>query len=139
MKERIRGKDPSTWNLAPWMETREFEDRTFAALVAHLVEVAKEAAPGVPCGITGTQAPSAFGGWDYGALRSSMTFVEPYDIGLALPICRDLFPRGTVIAQTVFPSSQAADDDLLPRWRLLARASPAAANATIVWSQPPTR
>jgi len=130
MKARIKGVDPSKWNLAPWMETRAFQDRTFAAVVARLVDVAKKAAPDVPCGITGTQAPSAFGGWDYGLLRRSMTFIEPYDVGLALPICRDLFPRGTIVAQTVFPSG---DDDLVPRWRLW-RGVARGANATIVWS-----
>ncbi len=130
MKARIKGVDPSKWNLAPWMETRAFQDRSFAAVVARLRDVASKAAPDVPCGITGTQAPSAFGGWDYGLLRNSMSFVEPYDVGLALPICRDLFPRGTVIAQTVFPSG---DDDLLPRWRLW-RGVARGANATIVWS-----
>jgi hypothetical protein len=130
MKARIRGVDPSTWNLAPWMETRAFQDRTFASVVAHLRDVAAKAAPGVPCGITGTQAPSAFGGFDYGLLRKSMSFVEPYDTGLALPICRDLFPRGTVIAQTVFPSG---GDELVARWRLW-RGVARGANATIVWS-----
>jgi hypothetical protein len=130
MKARIKGVDPSKWNLAPWMETRAFQDRTFASVVAHLREVAAKAAPGVPCGLTGTQAPSAFGGFDYGLLRKSMSFVEPYDIGLALPICRDLFPRGTVIAQTVFPSG---GDELLARWRLW-RGVARGANATIVWS-----
>jgi hypothetical protein len=130
MKARVRGAEPSTWNLAPWMETRAFQDRTFASVVAHLRDVASAAAPGIPCGITGTQAPSAFGGFDYGLLAKSMSFVEPYDVGLALPICRDLFPRGTVIAQTVFPSG---DDELLVRWRLW-RGVARGANATIVWS-----
>lgn len=129
-KARVRGRPPEQWNLAPWMETRAFQDRTFASLVAHLRDVALREAPGVPCGITGTQAPSAFGGWDYGLLAKSMSFVEPYDIGLALPICRDLFPPGTVIAQTVFPSG---GDELVARWRLW-RGVARGANCTIVWS-----
>jgi len=34
------------------------------------------------------------GGWDYGRLAKSMTVRRALRIGLALPICRDLFPTG---------------------------------------------
>lgn len=131
VKDRVRDVDPAKWNLAPWIEARAFQDATYAALLAHLRDVAAKEAPGVPCGITGTQAPSAFGGWDYARLGTAMNFVEPYDIGLALPICRDLMPPGAVIAQTVFPSQ--GDGFLASRWRLW-RGVARGARATIVWS-----
>ena len=118
------------WNLAPWMETRAFQDETFERALAHLARVSRAAAPGLQCGITGAQAPGAFGGWDYRRLGAVCDFLEPYDIGLALPVARDLAPPGAVIAQTVFPSGE---DTCLPRWRLW-RGIARGANTTIVWS-----
>jgi hypothetical protein len=76
------------------------------------------------------QAPSAFGGFDlFGRIVAGRTYAEPYDIGLALPICRDAAP-GAVLAQTVFPDGA---DARVSRWRLW-RGVSRGSNATIVWS-----
>lgn len=134
IRARELAKPLSRWNLAPWMATRAFQDASFAETVARLTD-------GVPfpVGLTGTQAPSAFGGFDYARLLPAMTFVEPYDIGLAMAICRDLpeRPAGVatgpakvpVLAQTVFPSADLRIARLR-MWRGIARG----ANASIVWS-----
>lgn len=104
IRARELPRDPDAWNLAPWMDTREFQDEDFAAVVSELVEVSQKEAEGLPVGLAGLQAPSAFGGYDYERLAPTCTFLEPYDIGLAMPICADLARPGSVIAQTVFPS-----------------------------------
>lgn len=119
------------WNLAPWMDTREFQDQDFAALIRDLVAASQEEAPELPVGLAGLQAPSAFGGYHYDLLAPACTFLEPYDIGLALPVCRDLSRPGTVLAQTVFPSPE--DDHRLARWRLWTGVA-RGADLTIVWS-----
>ncbi|MCE9636667.1 MAG: hypothetical protein K8T90_13265 [Planctomycetes bacterium] len=130
IRQREIANDPSKWNLAPWMLTRRFQDETFASAVRHLADVARAEAPGVAVGLCGTQAPSAFGGYDYARFLPGISFVEPYDIGLSLPICRDLAPRGTVIAQTVFPDT---GDARLTRWKLW-RGLARGADCTILWS-----
>lgn len=135
IRSREIAKPPSRWNLAPWVATRVFQDASFAETVARLTD-------GVPfpVGLTGTQAPSAFGGFDYARLLPAMTFVEPYDIGLAMAICRDLperpggaasasSSRTRVLAQTIFPSADVRIARLR-MWRGIARG----ANASIVWS-----
>jgi hypothetical protein len=130
IRAREIAKPPAEWNLSPWISTRRFQDASFAATVRDLVRIAHEEAPDVPVGLCGTQAPSAWGGYDYATLLPGVTFVEPYDIGLALPVCRDFTGSDAVIAQTLFPDG---GDGRVSRWRLW-RGIARGANATIVWS-----
>ena len=131
MRARCLSRDPDEWNLAPWVATRAFQDATFAETTALLSRTAQAVAPDVPTGLTGTQAPSAFGGWDYRRLAAACDFLEPYDIGLALPIARDLGGPRMLLAQTLFPSDDGDGRTSLYRfWRGVARG----AQATIVWS-----
>ncbi len=130
IRDRCLTQPPHTWNLAPWIQTRAFQDATFSETLAALREVVSAVGPGVPCGITGTQAPSAFGGWDYRGLTAACDFLEPYDIGLAVPVARDLGGDGLLLGQTVFPSST---EPLLPMWRVW-RGLARGVGMSIVWS-----
>ncbi len=130
MRRRCLPRDPEDWNLAPWMATRRFQDATFEETLRVLTDAARTAAPDVPVGVTGTQAPGAFGGFDYRRLTGVCDFLEPYDIGLALPVARDLGGARTLLAQTVFPADESRGLEKLRLWRGVARG----ARMSIVWS-----
>ncbi|MCG3135830.1 MAG: hypothetical protein HMLKMBBP_03596 [Planctomycetes bacterium] len=122
--------DESEWRLGRWFATRRFQDRSFAEAVGELVAASRREAPRTPVGLTGTQFPSAFGGFDYAALAAAgMDFAEPYDAGVATAVARDLLPAASLVAQTVFPS----DDLRVSRWRMW-RGIARGADASIVWS-----
>ena len=79
-------------NLRPYGEVLEFVDGQFAHAVARITADVQGAVPGVPVGLTGIQAPMAFGGHDYARLLPSQTLIEPYDTGGALALARCLRP-----------------------------------------------
>src|SRR6185503_15632367 len=90
-------------NLRPWAEHREFMDRQLADLVGALQRDVVARAPGLACGLTGLQPPSAYGGHDYARLLPAMTCFEAYDIGGARDLAACLAPRGALQLATVFP------------------------------------
>ncbi len=92
-------------NLRPWAEHREFMDRQLAAAVRTLREAVLREAPGVPCGLTGLQPPSAFGGHDYAVLLPGLTLAEAYDVGGATALARSLLPGVPKLATLGVPAN----------------------------------
>lgn len=105
--DRIRARElvSSTLprNLRPWSEHLEFVDTNFAEVVASLRDEVAAAAPDVPCGLTGMQPPSAYGGHDYRRLMPLLGFYEAYDIGGARDLAMSLARPDAVQIATVMP------------------------------------
>ena len=74
-------KKPTAWNLSPWCDHRSYMDSSLAAALGDIRQAARELDPRTPVGIEGTQAPSAFGGYDLWKLSRVLDWIEPYDIG----------------------------------------------------------
>ena len=85
-RELVGPKLPA--NLAPWNDQLAFCDQLFAEAVATAAAAARSVAPGLPVGLTGMQAPTAFGGHDAAALMPSMGFYEAYDLVGLRDLCR---------------------------------------------------
>src|SRR5262249_18600840 len=81
IRARELGGNEIPANLRPWSEHLEFQDAQLAATVGSLVTLVKKQAPDLPCGLTGMQPPSAYGGHDYRRLMPLCDLYEAYDIG----------------------------------------------------------
>ncbi|MBI5853395.1 MAG: hypothetical protein HZB39_20490 [Planctomycetes bacterium] len=119
-------------NLAPWSDQLEFTDTLFVELVDAALARAGQIAPGVPVGLTGMQAPSAFGGHDYRRLMARQTFFETYDIGGARALAAAMAAPGAREFTTLFPP-QGIVDARLVRGQLAA-ALAHGLSGVIVWS-----
>jgi hypothetical protein len=83
-------------------------DTAFSNLLAECTKVVREGDPFCPAGILGTQAPSAFGGWDYWKLVNAVDWFEPYELGNVWDIIMSWRKPRTVVNQTVFVSQLGA-------------------------------
>lgn len=90
-------------NLRPWSEHLEFADERLAAVVAALRQEVAKIAPDLPCGLTGMQPPTAYGGHDYRRLMPLMDFYEAYDIGGARDLAMSLAGPGAKQIATITP------------------------------------
>ena len=109
-------KKPTAWNLAPWCDHRSYMDSALAAALGDIRQAARELDPQTPVGIEGTQAPSAFGGYDLWKLSRVLDWIEPYDIGNAREILGSFMP-GKPILTTV--GEQDANTARRRLWHLL--------------------
>jgi hypothetical protein len=120
-------------NLTPFAAWLDFVDEGFRAAVQHLCEQVRSSAPGVPCGLTGLQAPFAFGGHDYARLLPGLTLLEAYDLGGAVELARSLVPRAQHWSTLQIPTELEADSSsqLLA---LLAEAAARGQDGVVVWN-----
>ena len=82
---------PAQRNYSSWSDFRTFQDTAWAEALGGIARAARQIDPNTPLGIVGTQAPAAFGGWDYDKLlHSDMNWIEAYDICCAKDIVRSL-------------------------------------------------
>jgi len=70
----------SKWNLAPWMDFRQFMDFQFASVLSDLTRHANSLDPKTPAGFVGGQGPGPWGGYDYAKLSRAVQWMEAYDI-----------------------------------------------------------
>ena len=81
--EEVRGRSKrpplSEWNLAPWMDFRQFMDFQFASVLLELTRYANSLDPKTPAGFVGGQAPGPWGGYDYAKLSRAVQWMEPCD------------------------------------------------------------
>ena len=96
-------------NLAPFCDWLDFVDEGFALAVHRLVRECEAAAPGVPAGLTGVQAPIAFGGHDYFRLLAGASIVEAYDLGGAFDLARSVAPRAQRWSTLQLPTESTAE------------------------------
>lgn len=88
-------------NLAPWAEHRRFMDDALARTMRALAVLVRSKSP-APCGYTGLQPPSAYGGTDYHKLMPDMDLYEVYDIGGARALAMSLAAPNARQVATVF-------------------------------------
>ena len=67
-------------NLVAWAHHRRETDASLARVVLSLATHVRSVWP-VPCGITGIQQPSAYGGSNFDGLLRGLDYYEAYDIG----------------------------------------------------------
>ena len=81
----------SAWNLAPWMEFRQFMDFQFAQVLAELTRYTNSIDPNTPAGFVGTQGPGPWGGYDYAKLSRAVQWMEDYNIHSTNEILRSFW------------------------------------------------
>ncbi|MDD4889837.1 MAG: beta-galactosidase [Phycisphaerae bacterium] len=101
--ERRRAKD---YNFAPWCEHRSFMDKTFVDFYEQMAQVVHEIVPEALVGLEGTQAPCAFGGYDFSRWVPAMQWLEPYAFGGSMEAIRS-FKTGPI---TIFHTSGLGGD-----------------------------
>lgn len=103
IRNKLSQKKFSNWNLSPWMDFRHFMDIQFAEVIADLVQYTNSLDPLHPAGFAGAQAPSPWGGYDYGLLADSVQWIEAYDIHGTNEILRSFWNgSGKLRMQTFF-------------------------------------
>ena len=70
----------SAWNLAPWMDFRQFMDSQFAQVLAELTRYTNSIDRDTPAGFVGAQGPGPWGGFDYAKLSRAVQWMENFDI-----------------------------------------------------------
>ena len=81
----------SVWNLAPWMEFRQFMDFQFAQVLAELTRYTNSIDPDTPAGFVGAQGPGPWGGYDYAKLSRAVQWMEDYNIHSTNEILRSFW------------------------------------------------
>ncbi|MFC1479531.1 beta-galactosidase [Planctomycetota bacterium] len=105
-------------NLAPWADHREYNDDTFISAIARYRDVVLKVDPGAPVGISGTQMPSTWGGFDYWKLCTATSWIEHYECNGSKEIHRSFFKKGTPsIAASGYKGG--LDAGLMKTWYLL--------------------
>ncbi|MBI3830380.1 MAG: beta-galactosidase [Planctomycetes bacterium] len=80
-------------NLAPWADHREYNDDTFLAAAARYRDTIHTHDPLAPVGFSGTQMPSAYGGFDFWKIGRTIGWVEHYEICGSREILRSFLPH----------------------------------------------
>lgn len=120
VRRSLRAPDPSRWRLHAWLDWRSSMDALFADTLRALCHEANRIDPSTPAGLVGGQQPSAFGGYDYERLSSSLQWMEAYDIGATSELLRSLwaFPDRRPRYQTFFRTGDARRDAWFLWWAL---------------------
>lgn len=79
-------------DFSPLLDRLSYNDSVWASLIGEMVEYSNSLDPTTPCGFVGSQAPNAWGGFDYAKLAKKVQFIETYDIGSAFEVVRSLSP-----------------------------------------------
>jgi hypothetical protein len=132
IRRRELGASTLPRNLAPWNDQLAFTDRAFVDLVAAATQRCAEKAPGLPVGLTGLPAPSAFGGFDYQHLLVGQRFYEVYDDGGVGALARSRAEADAREFITLFPLREAESPRLIEA--RLADALAHGVSGAIVWS-----
>jgi hypothetical protein len=81
----------SAWNLAPWMDFRQFMDFQFASVLSELTRYTNSLDPKTPAGFVGGQGPGPWGGYDYAKLSRAVQWMEDYNIHSSNEILRSFW------------------------------------------------
>jgi hypothetical protein len=80
-------------NFAPWADHREYNDDTFFSAIARYRDAVRTADPGAAVGYSGTQMPSAWGGFDFWKLGNTLGWIEYYDVNGSRELLSSFLPR----------------------------------------------
>lgn len=86
-------QDPARVNLAPWADHREYNDDTYHAALARYRAAIHKHDPGAPVGYSGTQMPSAWGGFDFWKMGNNLSWIEHYECNGSRELLRSFLPR----------------------------------------------
>lgn len=92
------GKPLGEIDLSPLLDRMSYNDSVWADFLGGLVRRANRLDPETPTGVTGAQAPSLWGGYDYAKLMKKVQWLEPYPRGSAPEIARSLAPGIPLVA-----------------------------------------
>ena len=96
-------------NFAPWADHREYNDDTMQAAVSRYRDAIHAIDPGSPVGYSGTQMPSAWGGFDFWKIGNSIGWIEHYDCNGSRELIRSFLPfRYPAIAAIPFENVDAS-------------------------------
>lgn len=79
-------------NFAPWADHREYNDDTMQAAVSRYRDAIRAVDPGSPVGYSGTQMPSAWGGFDFWKIGNTIGWIEHYDCNGSRELIRSFLP-----------------------------------------------
>ncbi|MBE7464838.1 MAG: beta-galactosidase [Planctomycetes bacterium] len=90
--DRLR-KQIASANLASWADHREYNDDTFHAAIARYRAAVHKHDPRAPVGYSGTQMPSAWGGFDFWKMGLNLSWIEHYEVLGSREAIRSFMPR----------------------------------------------
>lgn len=91
VRKKARKPPISAWNLAPWMDFRQFMDFQFASVLSELTRYTNSLDPKTPAGFVGGQGPGPWGGYDYAKLSRAVQWMEDYNIHSSNEILRSFW------------------------------------------------
>jgi len=80
IREHAQKPPLSRWNLAPWLDFRQFMDFQFASVLSELTRYSNSLDPKTPAGFVGGQGSGPWGGYDYAMLARAIQWMEDYNI-----------------------------------------------------------
>ena len=116
MRRNLSTRYFSGWNLSPWMDFRRFMDFQFSHVLSDLVAYSNTIDPDTPAGFVGGQAPSVWGGYDYGRLSRAVQWMEAYDIHGTNEILRSFWKNPKKIRMRTFFTSKDTKKDSWFLW-----------------------
>lgn len=116
IRKGLSHKEFSGWNLSPWMDFRQFMDFQLSQVLSDLVSYANAIDLDTPVGFVGGQAPSAWGGYDYGRLSRAVQWMEAYDIHGTNEILRSFWKDPKKLRMRTFFSSKDKKKDSWFLW-----------------------
>jgi len=91
VRKKARKPPISAWNLAPWMDFRQFMDFQFGSVLSELTRYTNSLDPKTPAGFVGGQGPGPWGGYDYAKLSRAVQWMEDYNIHSSNEILRSFW------------------------------------------------
>ncbi len=119
IRTTLSHKNFSNWNLSSWMDFRHFMDIHFAEVILDLVNYSNTIDPLRPAGFVGAQAPSPWGGYDYGLLSESVQWIEAYDTHGTDEILRSFWNGSGKMRMQTFFSQKSWKKDAWFLWYYL--------------------
>lgn len=92
VKKRGLAFEEGLKNLAPWNDHRAFMEETLARVQSHILEDALSVFPNCKIGMSGTQAPDTYYGFDWWKLSFAMNYVQSYTVGQQVELRRSFNP-----------------------------------------------
>jgi hypothetical protein len=91
---------PTDWNLSPWMEHKDFMDKSLANALGRAYGYAKDVYPNGVYGYTGGHSPGAFAGYNMEYLSRVVDLQVPYNLADDVEILRSLNKKQILLSPT---------------------------------------
>ncbi|MFH1823851.1 MAG: beta-galactosidase [Candidatus Firestonebacteria bacterium] len=94
-------KKPESANFSPWADHRSFMDDVWVDTIKYFKDIVCKVNPDALVGISGTQMPSIWGGFDFYKLMQVCSWVEHYDIRGSREMMRSFAKPNTVFVAAI--------------------------------------